>query len=151
MATMREHLAGLHKNFAAHFREKSAHHEAVAKSHEEHASLHDELAKTTGVKTHKDFATRHGQDAVIHKSMAGHYAKKAEHHDDMAESCAKGVDTSDLTKLMPTGVSGIVPNNPNIRAIPRHGQPALGSADKPNVPVEFQKLFVVEDEEARIG
>jgi hypothetical protein len=148
MATMREHLAGLHKNFAEHFREKSSHHQAVAKSHEEHASLHDELHKSTGVKTHKDFATRHRADAAVHKSMAGHYSEQADHHAGKAEDCAKAADDQ-MNKLAPTAVSGVTRDNPNIRAVPRPGQREPAKA---NVPVEFQKLFTVEDEEeARVG
>jgi hypothetical protein len=146
--TAREHLQHLHKSFADHFREKSAHHEAVAKSHEEHASLHDELAKSTGVKAHKDFASRHRADGAVHKSMAAHYTKKAASHDDMAESCAKGMDTGDLTKLMPTGISGVTPTRPGITAVPRFGQREVSAtAGKPNVDPQFEKLFTIDDAE----
>jgi hypothetical protein len=149
MATMREHLAGLHKNFAEHFRKKASHHEEMHKSHTAHAALHDTLYKSTAMQVHKDFAAQHRADAKTHEGMAEHYSAQGDHHADQAEKCMKAAD-GDLNKLVPTGVSGVTPTR--VVAVPRAGQrPLPTSADKPDVPIEFQKLFTVEDEEARIG
>ena len=63
----------------------------------------------------------------------------------------KGMDAGDLNKLAPlNGISGVTPTNQN-RLIPRHGQPLTPQTpEKPNVPIEFQKLFSVEDEQEQL-
>jgi hypothetical protein len=139
--TIREHLQHLHKAIAGHFREKAEHHGEMEKSAHEHAGLHDAMAKATGVQTHRDFASRHRADALIHKNMNKHYLQKAAYHDDQAAECAKAVDTSDLNKLVPTNVSGVVPTR--ITAVPRPGQPV----PTVNVAPEFEHLFKVDDAE----
>jgi hypothetical protein len=141
MATMKEHMAAHHAT-AAKF------HSAAAAEHSGLAALHHGLAKLDG-------AAHDGAVGEHHKTMAAHHEKLsslhkgyADHHADQAEKCAKAVDDQ-MNKLAPTGVIGVTPNNPNIRAVPRAGQREPAKA---NVPVEFQKLFTVEDEEeARIG
>jgi hypothetical protein len=145
--TPREHLQHLHKAIAGHFREKAEHHGEMEKSAHEHAGLHDAMAKATGVQTHRDFASRYRADALIHKNMNKHYLQKAAYHDDKAAECMK-VDTSDLTKMMPTGVSAVTPTRPGITAVPRFGQREVPTAaGKPNVDPQFEKLFVVDDAE----
>ena len=141
MSTVREHL--------------SAHHAKAAKFHEAAAKEHSGLAESHHGSAKLDGAAHDGAIGTHHKTMAAHHEKLsdlhkgyADHHSSQAEACMKGMDAGDLNKLVPTNVSGVTPG---VRIVPRHGQPAPGSAEKPNVPVEFQKMFSVEDEEeARI-
>jgi hypothetical protein len=134
MATMKEHLSAHHAT-AAKF------HAAAAAEHSGLAALHHGLAKLDG-------AAHDGAIGEHHKTMAAHHEKLsslhkgyADHHATQSEACAKAAD-GDLNKLQP--LNGISAVNPGVRAVPRAGQrePA-----KLNVPVEFQKMFSVEDEE----
>jgi hypothetical protein len=122
MATVREHLKKAHEAIAEHHRSMSkAHNAAMAK-------------ESMGTHQH-DF----------HKTAAAHHDAAAAAHETMLDECQKAAD-ADLTKLVPTSVSAVVPNR--VVAVPRPGQQPVAKA---NVPTEFSHLFQVEDEEARIG
>ena len=140
-----------HNHEADHAAAKAAHHQERKKGHLAHAALHDELHKSTGMKVHKTFADQHRADASIHDRMSTHYSTVEAYHRDQAEKCSKALE-SDFEKrsneLVSTSVSGVTPG---VRAVPRPGQQHMrSSADKPNVPSEFHKLFTVEDEQEQL-
>ena len=117
---------------------------------------------------HKGMLERHEEDTpehAFHKSAVEAAAEKMAlcEKSEVAESLAKRthVGDGDLNKMepyiretmiretignmvVPTNVSGVTPNRPDITAVPRNGQPAVPTA--PNVPLEFQKVFSVEDD-----
>jgi hypothetical protein len=121
MSTVREHLKKAHEAIAMHHREMVKCHTAA-------------MGKNTD--PHHEF----------HKAAAAAHTAAAETHEEMCNDCQKAAD-SELTKLVPTNVSGVTPG---FRAVPRSGQreiPAAGA--KPNVDSEFQDMFKVETGEER--
>ncbi len=62
----------------------------------------------------------------------------------MRETIMKMVGEAIGNTIVPTNVSAVVPTAPDITAVPRHGQPSA-VAVKPNVPLEFEKLFTVDE------
>ena len=68
----------------------------------------------------------------------------------MRETIMKMVGEAIGNTIVPTGVSAVTPTHPGITAVPRNGQPApapVAIPAEPNVPLEFKKLFSVEDGE----
>ena len=55
--------------------------------------------------------------------IARHETMQMHHADGMAQ-CEKAINDH-LNKMVPTAVSGITPNRPDITAVPRNGQPAI--------------------------
>ena len=150
MSTVRQHLQTLHTNLADHHQKKTEHHAKMA-SH--FAKLAKHLGKTETTEAAKDSKGILEALASEHEEMSQHHAGQVEFHHAQIEGCMKGMD-SDLEKranqLQPlNGISGVTPG---VRAVPRPGQQPVNKApEKPNVPLEFQKLFTVEEEEERVG
>ncbi len=64
----------------------------------------------------------------------------------MRETIMKMVGEAIGNTIVPTAVSGVAPAAPGITAVPRGGQPPAPPA-KPNVPLQFQKLVQVDEDE----
>jgi hypothetical protein len=140
--TVREHLAELHGEAAAHHDAKASYHDSREKSHMKHAALHKTMHKNAGMSEdqegpHLSFALLHEQDAALHKTAAAHHRRYADYHRNAAAETAKAMD-SDLSKVqpLPSGLSRVAPENPN-RMVRRPGQP---EPERPPVPLEFEKL-----------
>jgi hypothetical protein len=67
--------------------------------------------------------------------------------DKIREMVLKGVAAALGDKVIPDAISRVTPTLPGLRAVPRAGQQAV--PEKPNVPLEFEKLVSVEDENVR--
>lgn len=80
---------------------------------------------------------------LLKAEIARHQKAQAYHAEGMTE-CAKAIQDH-LNKLVPTNISVVVPEHPGLRAIPRAGQPAIPA--KPDVPLEFAKMFAIDDGE----
>jgi hypothetical protein len=65
----------------------------------------------------------------FHKTSMELHAGHAEHHLQQAEACTKAAD-GDLDKAAwPLGLSGVAPERPGVRAVPRYGQPETANVD----------------------
>jgi hypothetical protein len=87
--------------------------------------------------------------ADAHEEMEGEHADCAEFFTrcakDGGEPAAKAAGFSNSrTGLVSDRVNGIVPEAPNVRAIPRAGAPTIPA--RPDVPLEFEKLVSVDDD-----
>jgi len=137
MSTVRQHLQNLHTNLAAHNQKKSEHH---AKMAEHFTKLAGHFKKTEVTEATKDAKATLEALAAEHEEMSQHHAGQVEHHNAQVEACMKA-DAGDLTKMVPTNVSGVVPSR--VVAVPRAGQQPV---NKTVVPTEFKHLFATEDE-----
>ncbi len=84
------------------------------------------------------------------RSHAFHKSMKESCGNDLA-ACSKS-DESELEKALrplPEGLSVLTPNHPHLRAVPRAGQQPI--PERPNVPQEFEKLVIVDEDEERVG
>jgi hypothetical protein len=112
--TVREHLQKAHETIAAH-------HRTMMKCHEM------AMGKSAG-------------DHEFHKAAHAAHAAAAAAHQNMCDECAKASE-ADLTKLVPTQVSGVAPT---VRAIPRTGQREIPTA---TVDADLAKFVSIEDVE----
>jgi hypothetical protein len=117
------------------------HHAEKTRIHADHAEAHKARMATLekGSAEHDYHKTKH----ALHKATSESHATLADYHKGYTEKAVG----DEMSK-----VSGVTPDNPlrpGIVAVPRPGQPRPGSAAKPDVPIEFQKLFEVEHEEER--
>jgi hypothetical protein len=112
------------------------HHSEKTRIHADHAEAHKARMATLekGSAEHDYHKTKH----ALHKATSESHATLAEYH----KGCMEKAADDEMNKVVPSHVSGVTPG---IRAVPRPGAPAPGSAEKPNVPSEFQKLFEVEE------
>jgi hypothetical protein len=145
MASAREHMKNTHGQEQARWGE-------LAKAFGEMGEHVRDLHKKTGMAGESDLA------ADCDK-VSGIAQAHSDFHGSAFEECSKATDAEDLHKrmqaadqerqnarLVPTEVFGAIPDHPNIRAVPRAGQPAPAPV-KPNVPLEFEKVFAVDDDE----
>ncbi len=102
-------------------------HEMLAQHHEFAADQHAKAAEKIG----KGDAAKE-----FHSNMAQHHAEMQNAHTSECEACAK----ADTNQMATSRVSGVAPT---VRAVPRVGQKSFGN----DVPLEFQKLVSVEDDE----
>jgi hypothetical protein len=152
MSKLSEHLASHHKVAAAH-------HAGMEKLHRSIAAVHSGLHKESGVTGDED--SPNAQLAAHHDGLADMHKAHAAHHSSMMEAYAKTVESDDLNKLLekisekigdrlvPTQVSAVLPNRPGVTLVPRGGQQPVPV--KPNVPLEFEKLVMVDEDEERIA
>jgi hypothetical protein len=142
MSSMKEHLAGFHGKEAEHHASKAAHHTALA-GHFGH--LAKCMAKTTTIEATKDSQGILEALAAEHTEQSQQHAGMAEYHEACAEECSKAMDSADLNKLspLPDGLSVVAPDRPNIRAVPRAGQPEIRMAVAP----EFSKMLGLSEED----
>jgi len=135
MSTMRDHLR--------------QHHEICSENHQGLADAFQGMAEH-----HRVLSSRHtGEISEGHKALGEKCAKVASHFQNLADhnvSCAQALaatnpSDADAAKSVgwPAGVSGVAPDNPHYRAVPRTSQRELPV--KPNVPLEFEKLIEIED------
>jgi hypothetical protein len=136
----------------------------LKKFHQHAAEHHGELAECYGKiagfgKTGKsDMKDKDGESlAECLQKIADTHEAAAEFHRGMMEECSKVASddlnkgTSELLKrleqlegqVVPSRISGVAPENPNVRAVPRFGAREIPA--KPNVPVQFEKLVAIED------
>jgi hypothetical protein len=124
MASMKQHLADMHKKMAAHHVAMSTHSDA--------------LAKCMGKAAEASDATK------ILNAMTSEHQQMAAYHADSADACEKAA-SADLNKMVPLSVSGIAPERPVIRSIPRTGAPSLSTIAQVNP--AFAKLLEVDEED----
>lgn len=103
-------------------------------------------------KAHEAMMGEHEENSADHKFHKAAVASHAEAGEQCVSACktlmgsnkAAGFD-SDALEPLPTGLSVVTPDAPAFtRAIPRFGQREISKAD---VPQEFRKLIVVDEEE----
>jgi hypothetical protein len=134
-----------HQGMAEHHVHEAKHHDRVAGHLEKLASaLGKRVADVVG-----DSKTELEDWAAEHRSHAAYHRGEEASHREQADKCGKAIDVDDLEKrdqLRPTNVHAVAPTVPaTVRAIPRHGQREVPT--RPNVPLEFEKLVQVEDDE----
>jgi hypothetical protein len=114
------------------------HHAEKTRIHADHAEVHRDRMATLekGSSEH----VYHERKNALHKATSESHATLAEYH----KGCMEKAVGDEMNKVQPTQIFGVTPTR--VTAVPRHGQPAPGSAAKPDVPIEFQKLFQAEDE-----
>jgi hypothetical protein len=144
----REHLHTLHENERTHH-VKSASFDLQVGT--ELSKLANTFAQLEEWKPGSEEArAAHAGAKEILRKLATQFQEHAQHHEQMSklhgamkEGCEKSVDTDDLNKLMPTGVSAIADPSraPSSRLVPRTGQP---TPDMPKVTPEFEHLVRVE-------
>jgi hypothetical protein len=121
MSRVSEHLHAMHK----------FHHEGRGEAIANHTAA---LEKAMAMEPN-------GMVTTLLKAEIARHQKAQVYHGEAMTECEKA--TADhLNKLQPTQISGIVPDVP--RPVPRFGQPVPA---KPNVPIEFEKVFSIEDDE----
>jgi hypothetical protein len=125
--SMKEHLVTVHKRLSKHHAAVSGH--------------YLDMADCMGKADNGDESTK-AKGSL--EALAGEHSDMAQFHEDCAAKCSKAA-ADELNKLVPSNVSAVVPNAPGIRAIPRPGQPPI--SEKPNVPLEFEKIFSISDDE----
>jgi hypothetical protein len=141
MATsVKQHLVSLHSASAAHHEKMSVHHAAVA----EHLHNFVKCMGKAATKEEPEAHTHLSKAAKQHEAMSTEHSACALQHHEAAEACSKAAE-GELQKVIPDRISRVLPNNPGVTAVPRSGQRAIT-----DVPVEFAKLFAVEDDD-RIG
>jgi hypothetical protein len=153
------HLQKTHQTLATHALAKAEHHLALAKIHsamsnadgeksEAYHSMHkakvvegtEEAHETLGnsfkksSELHSDLASRHAQIGENHRELS-------EFHSSMAKACQKAMD-SDLEKVVPDGIRGIIPNAPGVTMVPRAGQRVV---EKSEVPLELEQIVGFDD------
>lgn len=71
-----------------------------------------------------------GTHTTFLKAEIARYQKKLAHHADGMAECAKAIEASNLHKneTEPTRVSGVAPENPRLRAVPRFGSKPMAEA-----------------------
>jgi hypothetical protein len=109
------------------------HHDAAAAAHK------------SAIAGHEPGTIEHAFHKVMHEQHATTRDKLAECNKAVTDEMAKRASNSNA--LEPSQISMVTPNNPNIRAVPRNGQPALVSSAIPKVDVQFEKIFAIEDAE----
>ena len=136
MATVREHLRThhlkgheFHKSLAEHHRAVAGHHRSLSKAHED-----EEIGKL-----HKHIAKDHESMAQLCEGHANHCEEMAK----LLEALTPATKAAD-DQIMPTRVSGIAPERPGFRMVPRTGQPEIldpGAAVDPL----FQHLVKIDE------
>jgi hypothetical protein len=144
------HIKQTHAGIAGGLRKEAEHHRNMSNFHMA------ALGKAAGDDFHKCAKAEHDD-------MATDRETRAKYHDDMMSECDKALKTltaddlnknapDDLAKrvtalentVIPTRVSAIAPENPNLRTVTRTGQRQIGEA-QPAVPVQFEKLVLIEE------
>jgi len=143
--SVREHLQTLHTEKAEHHITKSKH----------YAALHKHFAKLAehfgGIDTHADAGDALQKIAELHKAMSEHHTGRAEAHiahakelDAPTTKAAGAGDDGD--RIVPDGISSILPSDVPSRKVLRPGQPDF-DVDVSGVPEMFHKLVgPLEDE-----
>jgi hypothetical protein len=131
-----EHLAQNHEVARAH-------HTKMAKVARTQATLFRKMHKATG--TTDDAETPASQLADQCDAQANLHDQAAAHHEDMKAACEKAAADL-LNKLVPDQISGLAPERPALRAIPRAGAPPMGGGQRPNVEPQFAHLVTIEDD-----
>jgi hypothetical protein len=117
------------------------------------ADEHSAMQKASGTAD-----SHHGRMRDLHQHKANTHEQSAKDYRDAAAKCTKAAGDDDLEKgttsdllkrierientIQPTRVSAVTPTAPGVTAVPRAGQCSIG--DRPNVPVQFEKLVAIE-------
>jgi hypothetical protein len=140
MASMKEHLAEFHSKESKLHAAKAEHHAALAGHFGQLAKC---MAKSTFTEATKDSEGILEALAAEHAEQSQQHTEMSAYHAECADKCSKAMD-SDLSKLTPTSISGIAPERPGLRAIPRIGQREIPT--RLPVDTQFEKLFAIDDE-----
>jgi hypothetical protein len=139
--SIRQHLSALHDRMVEHHTKKAASHEARA-GHFKKLAGH--FKKTEVTEAEKDAQAILTALAGLHEEMSQEHASMAEFHADGQDKCSKAIDDVDLTKrdsLVPSSVSAVAPDRPNVRAVPRPGQRDIPAG----VPMELSKIVGLDE------
>jgi hypothetical protein len=139
--TAEEHMAGLHRRHSNHFTETAQSHKTMAGHHEALAAHFKKTVDDEGTAAHK----AHAALAEAHHDRAEKDSVLAAWHHNSMEECEKAVK-AELAKgnaVAPTEISVVAPDRPNIRAVPRAGQPEIRLAVTP----ELSKLLGLNEED----
>ena len=136
--SMKTHMTNLHQ-------EASRHHSSMSEHHGKLAAAAHGLAKCFGKAKEAESEHEHfTQMGKAHSAAAEEHQRLVEFHDAQAEACEKAAE-GELQKLIPDRVSRVLPNNPGVTAVPRAGQQPI--AAQPDMPLEFQRLFKVDEDD----
>jgi hypothetical protein len=124
-------------------RADAKHHRAMAKSKRNRATIARAMHKEAGMSADTQSSHSRMADALDHEAEL--HEAHADHHEDAAEKCDKAAGDS-MNKIVPDGISGInrFPAG-GITPVPRYGAP--DRSQKPNVPIEFEKLVSIEEDD----
>lgn len=146
-----------HKKYHAHHQEKAEIHAEHAEAHKSMMDHHDDGPEHAFHKRkhelHKAASETHATLRDYHKVCMEKAASDELKKTDTAPASLENLVRSILVKmlgdtLMSTNISAVAPNAPGFRAVPRGGQPPV---KKPDVPLEFQKLVAVDEQEEQPG
>ena len=154
--------AAFHKEMSTHHAEMAGHHHAQAETHKAAIDAMKVLASDWGGPTVKAAngtslsgepgAAPTGVQAMLQATSDALLKKTLESFDtdpevaNFVRKFALEQMTSALgNKIVPDNVRGMIPNFPSITAVPRTGQRQLNQ-DKVEVPLEFEKLFSIDDD-----
>jgi hypothetical protein len=154
MASGREHMASNHgqershwsefgkglRNVATHLR--TMHKESGTAGECKPADEVDKLANLAI--SHSNY---HGEQVeACMKAANGNLMPLPEGQPFLRELIIKMIGEAIGNTVVPTNVSAVTPNRPRIAAIPSARQPLNAAPVKPNVPLEFEKMFAIDDE-----
>jgi hypothetical protein len=135
--------------------EKCAQHEDTHHEMEQGmADEHNAMQKAAGTAD-----AHHGRMAALHQHKATTHEQYAADLREAAEKCKKAADdelgknTGDVIRrldalenaVVPTRISAVTPNAPGVTAVPRAGGRPMPTQEKPNVPIQFEKLVSIEE------
>jgi hypothetical protein len=147
-----EHMRKTHAGLAGGHRATAEHHRTMSKCHG------TAMGKAVAGDPQHMF---HKSAKEAHDAAAEDQDRRAAYHDQMAEDCEeakKVAGDGDLSKgagdllkrlevvestVIPLRVHGVTPNAPGVTAVPRAGSRQM--PEKPNVPIAFEKLVVIEE------
>ena len=126
-----------HQLWAEHHSHAASHHGVKAEAY--HA-LSEAEADPTVKKTYQALGAHHEGEQSYHEEQASCHAKAAK-----AEVAA---ELSKTPPALPKGFTVAAPTPPGVTMVPRNGAfvPPAPAAE-PNVPLQFKKLFTIEDQE----
>jgi hypothetical protein len=131
----------------AYHKSARAMHEDEALDHAGHAADCEGLADCAKEGGQEQAETHYRSMGKRHRAAAArHQASAQQHHEMMTRiESAKVAKAVAENRLAPDRISSV---GAHPTMVTRFGQPNPGPAQKPDVPLEFSKLFSVDDEEA---
>jgi hypothetical protein len=112
------------------------------------AAQHTVMSKAHGVLAEECDKAEDSAKAEAHRTLEKAHAERAKHYQEMHSDAANKAAIDELAKsraaLEPQRVSGVVPDNPTLRAVPRFGAKPFATA----VDEEFEFLVSSGDDRA---
>jgi hypothetical protein len=151
-----QHSSQTHAGIAGGLRKEAEHHRSMSKHHT--SAMGKAVAGDPQHEFHRCTKAEHDAMAADREQRASYHDTRAADCDKLMEECEKVFASGDLNKaasdvmkrlehlegqVVPSRVSGVAPDRPGVRAVPRFGAQPL--AARPEVPVQFEKLIVIEE------